>query len=215
MRLDQLQPRLRPLARVQRDRDAALEQRLQRRLDEALGAAVRRVALADDREPHQRSAALGFGAAARRAPRARARPAASSGTRRPCRRRSRRCRRAGTDARSRRRRGAAPATAPTRSRRTARTARRPASPSPRRCASAPNRRRRTRARRAVSARQLGRRQLPAEIGDARARAGSLRREDRVDQRALARVRRAGDDDAPARRRRCARAAPRSARPAST
>jgi hypothetical protein len=49
---DQREARLRPFARVQRDRHAALQQRLERPLDEALGAAERRVALPDDREPH-------------------------------------------------------------------------------------------------------------------------------------------------------------------
>ncbi len=46
------------MARVQRHRDAALEQRLERALDEALGAAVRRVALADDGEPHEQAPSL-------------------------------------------------------------------------------------------------------------------------------------------------------------
>ena len=50
--LDQLQPRLRPLPGVKRDRDAALEQRLERTFDEALRAPVRRVALPDDGQSH-------------------------------------------------------------------------------------------------------------------------------------------------------------------
>ena len=94
VRLDQREPRLRPLARVERDRDVALEQRLERALDEALGAAERRVALADDREAHQAARSSASSVAHRRV-HAR-RPAASSGTRTPCRRRSRRCRTAGT-----------------------------------------------------------------------------------------------------------------------
>jgi hypothetical protein len=53
MRLDQLQLGLGPVARVKRDRDVAFEQRLQRAFEEALGAALRRVALANDCEPHQ------------------------------------------------------------------------------------------------------------------------------------------------------------------
>ena len=52
-RFDQLQPRLRPAPGVERDGDAALEQSFERALDEALGAAVGRVALADDRQPHR------------------------------------------------------------------------------------------------------------------------------------------------------------------
>ena len=52
VRLEQLQLGLRPFARVERDGDVALEQRLQRAFDEALGAAEGRVALADDRDAH-------------------------------------------------------------------------------------------------------------------------------------------------------------------
>ena len=39
--------------RHQRQLDAAARERVERALDEALGAAVRRVPLADDREAHQ------------------------------------------------------------------------------------------------------------------------------------------------------------------
>src|SRR5215469_16678516 len=51
-RFDQLQSRFRPAARVEGDRDPAFEQCLERRFYIALGAAVRRVALTDDRKPH-------------------------------------------------------------------------------------------------------------------------------------------------------------------
>ena len=50
--LDELQTCLRPLPRVKRYRDAALEQRFERRFHKALRTAVRRVALADDCESH-------------------------------------------------------------------------------------------------------------------------------------------------------------------
>src|SRR5215470_20296341 len=53
VRLHQLEVRLRPLARVQRDRYVALEQRFERALDEAFRPAVGRVALANDRETHR------------------------------------------------------------------------------------------------------------------------------------------------------------------
>src|SRR5450631_1704021 len=51
-RLDELQARLRPLSRVERYRDATLEQCLERAFDETLSASVRRVALADDGQAH-------------------------------------------------------------------------------------------------------------------------------------------------------------------
>jgi len=52
VRLDQLEPRLGPLAGIERDRDVALEQRLERTLDETLGAAERVYRCRNDREPH-------------------------------------------------------------------------------------------------------------------------------------------------------------------
>ena len=51
-RLDQLELGLRPRPRVERDRDVALEQRLERALEEPFRAYGGRVTLADDREPH-------------------------------------------------------------------------------------------------------------------------------------------------------------------
>ena len=60
VRLDQLQVRLRPFARVKRDRDVALEQRLERGLEEALGAAIGRVALADEGEAQSLAEKLGL-----------------------------------------------------------------------------------------------------------------------------------------------------------
>src|SRR5207244_5532227 len=44
---------LRPAPRVERYRDAALEQRLERGFDETLGPPVRRITLANDRKPHR------------------------------------------------------------------------------------------------------------------------------------------------------------------
>src|ERR1700693_1130644 len=50
--LDQLQLRLRPPPRVERDRDPALEKRLERCFDEPFGATIGSVILADDGESH-------------------------------------------------------------------------------------------------------------------------------------------------------------------
>ena len=53
-RLDAARAVLRPLARIYADLHAARDERVHRALDEALRAAERRVALADDAEPHRR-----------------------------------------------------------------------------------------------------------------------------------------------------------------
>ncbi len=101
--------RLRPAARVDADLDAAGDERVDRALDEALGAAEGRVALADDAELHRGAAARAPRSrrGARRPRRRRAPRAASAGSPSGCCRRSRCCRRGGSGARSTRRRGAA------------------------------------------------------------------------------------------------------------
>ena len=54
-RFDQLQARLRPRPRIQRNGDVALEQRFERPFGSALDGAVRMVILPDDRKAHRRS----------------------------------------------------------------------------------------------------------------------------------------------------------------
>ena len=51
-RLDKLEASVGPLPRIERNSDAALEQRFQCALDKTLGAAVRRIALPNDRKTH-------------------------------------------------------------------------------------------------------------------------------------------------------------------
>src|ERR1019366_7397252 len=52
-RFDKLEPGVGPLPRIERNGDAALEQRFQCGLDKTLGAAIRRVTLAHDRKTHR------------------------------------------------------------------------------------------------------------------------------------------------------------------
>ena len=157
-------------------------------LDEALGAAERRVALADHREAHLATGprrAAPVRRAATRIARRRRRRRASSGTRRPCRRRSRRCRRAGKGARAKRRRAAHHPRPPFVFAR--RTEQREGGRSHRR---RDVHRRRVdadeRARASPSAPRVRKRQLAGQVDDPRTGRRLDQRQYRVDERALAR-----------------------------